>query len=136
MTDDNENGTTRRQVLAGTAGIVSVPAWASHSDEAAAAYDRNFNTPDGRFQQNANFAGIHMREDWWEDIDVQIQAYAGDQDIPNGMIEFKMNLGPFHPSLTFTAGEARELAQKLRHAANDAEILTRAQMKDYRERTP
>jgi len=133
-TDDGS--TTRRQVLAGAAGAVTVPAWASRSEAAAVAYDRNFNGERGGYQQSLTFGGVHMREDWWENIDVDIQAYTGDEDLGPGLVEMKIPLGPLTAQLSFSTEEARDMAQTLRDAAQDAEVMTHAQLKDHQENRP
>lgn len=130
-TANDDGRTTRRQVLAGSAGLVTVPGWAATNEQTAAAYDRNFNSDDGLHTQNVNFAGMYMRDDWWENTDITIQAYTGDEYTPKGQVGFEMQMGPFTPSLTFSTEEARELARKLRDAAQDAEVMTHAQIKDY-----
>lgn len=130
--EDDETGATRRQVLAGAAGAATLPAWATRNEHAAAAYTRQYGDDPG-VNHNAIFADIDMYQEPTQDIDINVDAWVGDVDYPDGMIQLEFRLGPFKPHLTFDTDEARALARTLQQAAQDAEVMTQAELADYRE---
>lgn len=137
MSNDSE-GATRRDVLAGAAGAASLPLWANTSEDVRAAYERNHGDDvptTGATVTTADMAALYMREEFWDDFDFDfsVRAYTGDTDIPNGMVGTNIQFGPFDVSTSLTPGQARDLAKRLMQAANDAEVMTHASMKDYRE---
>lgn len=140
MSNDDSEGATRRQVLAGAAGAASLPLWANTSETVRAAYERNHGDDvptTGATVTTADMAALYMREDFWDDVDFDysVRAYMGDTALPNGMVGTNIEFGPFDVSTSLTPEQARDLAKRLMQAATDAEVMTQASMKDYREGT-